>query len=171
MTSRPSRLIRRAFAAATLALAVAAPAATAHTITVTSTADSGAGSVRAALAGATAGDTIVLPPGDYAVTSDDLAVTTGVTIRGAGARRTILHGDSDNRVFNLTAPTPVAIERLAVTDGNAAEGGGINSASQLTLTSVALIGNKSTGSSRAGGIRSSKPLTVVDSLVAQNVAG
>lgn len=155
---------------AAIGSALLAPAASAAgVITVSSTADSGPGTIRAALASSKAGDLIAVPKGDYQVTSGDLLVSKGVTIQGAGARATILHGDSDNRVFDVESATAVTIRALTVTGGHDAEGGGILSNSPLTLSSIRVTDNHATAN--AGGIRSAKALTVGASLIDHNVAG
>jgi hypothetical protein len=71
--------------ATTIALTALAGVADASVKVVSSTADSGAGSLREALIGSSSGDTIRIPtPGDYQVTSAELAVTTNVSIEGSG---------------------------------------------------------------------------------------
>ena len=44
-------------------------------VMVTNTNDSGPGSLRAAVAGASAGDTIMVPAGDYGLTSGEIEIT------------------------------------------------------------------------------------------------
>jgi hypothetical protein len=74
-------------AAACLTLLCAtSPGLRAATLTVTSLADSGAGTLRAALAGAANGDTITFAvPGTIPLTTGQLSVTRSVTIAGPGA--------------------------------------------------------------------------------------
>jgi hypothetical protein len=162
-----------AVAAALAALALSASAASAATITVTSKADSGPGTIRAALAGSSNGDTIVIPPGTYAVTSQDLDVDNAVTLKGSYARTTILKADGDNRVLAVTASSPVTIEGVTVTGGGGAagalDGAGIHSTTPLTLTRVALSGNGTNGGD-GGGLWTSKALQMSQSLVAHDDA-
>ena len=90
----------------------AAAAARADTLTVTGTGeDAGpctAGvcpSIRSALSQAAAlpgADTITVPAGDY-VLSSALTVGSDVTLRGASARTTIVHGGDNYRVFEVAA--------------------------------------------------------------------
>jgi hypothetical protein len=161
--------LRRAFLAAAIGAALAAPAArAADVITVSSTADSGPGTLRAALQNAKAGDEIVLPKGDYQVTSAELLVSKGITIQGAGARATILHGDSDNRVLNVTAGSLVTLSGLTITNGHAAGGGGIVADTPLHLTSVGLVGNVSTDN--GGALVNDRAMTITSSLIANNSA-
>src|SRR4051794_22777900 len=160
----------RPFLAATAALMFFVPAASAGTITVTSKADSGPGSIRQALVAANAGDTILVPAGTYAVTSAGLNVNKGITLRGAGARSTILRADANNRVLGLGSATLVTIEDLTVTNGSENPGGGILSNSPLTLDGVALVGNNASGGTDGGGLVANKSTTIVNSLIAHNAA-
>jgi hypothetical protein len=93
--------MRRALLAAVAGLALAAPSAQAAQFDVTTTLDApgvcvdgACPTLRAALdaaAGTAETDTIRLPAGDYALLSD-LTVPAGVTITGASARTTTVHG-------------------------------------------------------------------------------
>jgi hypothetical protein len=163
------RIMVRAVAVAGAALAVAVPAASADTITVTSTADSGPGTIRAALAAANDGDTIVVPPGTYAVTSADLDVDKGVILHGTNARTTILRSDGDNRVLEATSSNQVTVEGVTITNGKASPGGGIRSTSPLILTEVAINGN-GTGGGDGGGLWTSGQVTIDRTLIAHNAA-
>ena len=73
-------------------LATCTPLASAATITVTNGADSGAGSLRAAIAVASPGDTIVMPALSVSLTSGQLEINKSLTIAGAGARSTSISG-------------------------------------------------------------------------------
>lgn len=163
------RVVGRALGLSGVLLAVAVPVASADTITVTSTADSGPGTIRAALAAANDGDTIVVPPGTYAVTSADLDVDKGVILHGTNARTTILRSDGDNRVLEATSANQVTLEGLTFTNGKASPGGGIRSTSPLVLTEVAIDGN-GTGGGDGGGLWTSGPATIDRSLIAHNAA-
>lgn len=166
------RLLRVA-AAALGALALSASAASAATVTVTSTADSGPGTIRAALAAANDGDTIVIPPGTYAVTSEDLDVSKAVTLQGSYARTTILKADGDNRVLAVSASSEVTIQGLTVTGGGGAagalDGAGIRSTAPLKLTAVSISGNGTNGGD-GGGLWTSKPVDMKQSLVSHDDA-
>src|SRR6188472_2733572 len=104
-------------------LAGASPAA-ADTFTVAGTTDvtgpcegTSCASIRQALAAAeaTAGaDTIRVPAGDFQLTQGALTVDSAVTIVGAGARDTIVHGDSGNRVFDVVASADATISHLTM---------------------------------------------------------
>lgn len=159
-------------AAASLALgapsALAAPA-------VTTTADSGPGSLRAALAGATAGDTIAVPAGTYLLASE-LVVARGVTIDGAAADATVLDGQGATRVLRVPSPGAVTISDLTVRRGAVTgTGGGIlhDGAGALTLERAMLLDNAANGAGGGGGLYHGNPLaplTIVDSTVSQNTA-
>ncbi|HEY6730858.1 MAG TPA: choice-of-anchor Q domain-containing protein [Solirubrobacterales bacterium] len=114
------------------ALALIAPApALAATFTVNTTADTTvaggcttdpACSLRDAIsrAGESADteDTVVVPAGNYSVSNGELSVFGAgtVTIRGAGARNTVIDAHQTSRVFNLEADRSV-VEGLTVTGG------------------------------------------------------
>jgi CSLREA domain-containing protein/uncharacterized repeat protein (TIGR01451 family) len=168
-------------ACALIALALLAPAAgQAATFTVNTTADSSvpggcttdpACSLRDAIAAAGSSaepdDTVVIPAGNYAVESSQLDLvdsgTEGetVTIRGAGARSTVIDAGGNSRVIEV-AGDKVTIEGVMITGGRAVEvnpgesltgdGGGILAyeVEQLTLNAVTLTGN--TASQNGGGI-------------------
>jgi hypothetical protein len=113
-------------------LAGASPAA-AETFTVAGTTDvtgpcdaTTCASIRQALAAAegTSGpDTIRVPAGDFQLTQGALTVDSAVTIVGAGARDTIVHGDAENRVFDVVASADAVISHLTMRDGHATPSG------------------------------------------------
>lgn len=146
----------------------------AATFTVNSTADvanlqanctSGTGqctlrsAIQAANASAAA-DTIVLPAGTYtltiagrnenaAATGDlDIVVAGGpLNITGAGAATTIIDAGGLDRVFDVSAQSPVTISDVTIRDGNSggAIGGGIltgGAGISLTLNNVIITGNQ-----------------------------
>ena len=154
-------------ACAALALALFAPAAgQAATFTVNTTADTTVGggctteaacSLRDALAAASASadpeDVVVVPEGAYPVDLGELQTsgTGALTIRGAGARTTVIDAQGKSRVFNV-AGDKVTIEGVTVTGGVAPEGlggavpgdgGGILAyeAEELVLNAVNVSGN------------------------------
>lgn len=130
------------------------------------------------------GDTIVLPAGVYNLTiaggsySYDFDITDGgpLTITGAGARNTIINGDTlpgstQSRIFEIQSDAVVTIQDLTITGGyvsNNNDGGGIRVAEDATLTvqRVALVDN---WSSRYGGaIHNEGTLFLIDSLLNRN---
>src|SRR5882672_7571524 len=123
--------------------------ALAATIPVTNTADSGSGTLRAALAGASSGDTIDATglSGTILLTSGELGVSNSVTIIGPGPGTLAVNGNypnTTNRVFYITQSNHVTIAGLAITNGNAGIdwGGGIfNDGSTLTVSNCTISGN------------------------------
>jgi predicted outer membrane repeat protein len=166
------------FIAAGLFPLVAVGGASAATINLTSTADSGPGTLREALLGANDGDLIVMPPGTYDVTSGQLNIQDAITIRGAGARRSVVQANGSSRVFLINGGlSAVTLSSLTVTGGDAGadDGGGIMTGSDLNLVGVALTANRTnaqTGGQNGGGVHLSSlaDLSVRDSLIAGNTA-
>lgn len=151
---------------------LASTAGAASTVTVSTTADSGAGSLRSALAGAVDGDTIILPAGRYPVTSGDLETNASVTIRGAGARRTILASDGGSRVLRVELPaSSVTLIGLTITGGfeESGDGGGVLASSDLSLIGVTVRGNAVKPNNSGGGITAAD-VTLLNSTVSGNTA-
>lgn len=165
-----------ALACALSALVLIAPAAgNAATFNVNTTADSSVSggcttdptcSLRDALLAASGSgdsdDLVVVPAGNYSISGGELvAFGTGtVTVRGAGARNTVIDAHQTSRVFNLEADRSV-LEGLTVTGGAAPEtvgpelpgdGGGILAyeADDLILNGVTVSGNSA--AKNGGGI-------------------
>ncbi|AVH71327.1 Calx-beta domain-containing protein [Nostoc sp. 'Lobaria pulmonaria (5183) cyanobiont'] len=148
------------------------------TYIVTNTNDSGTGSLRQAIINAnndpgietilfdttgifgdTTPDTIIL-------TSGELNVTEGVIIQGTGANKLTISGNNASRVFYASAS--LSIDGLKITGGNAANGGGINSTSSVTVSNSTFSGN--TASTSGGGIYSTSSVIVTDSSISGNTA-
>jgi hypothetical protein len=131
------------------------------TLTVTTTADSGAGSLRAQVAAASAGTTIVFAPGlsgTIALTSGPIGLTVqNVTINGGTAGISI-DGDDNNQLFVIggqNGNNGDTISNLIMGGGLAAgtNGGAIvvGSGSSLTLSGDSLMGNSAAALSGVGG--------------------
>lgn len=115
----------------------------AATITVTNNNDSGAGSLRAAVAAASSGDTIVfgsiLSP--ITLTTGSIVISQNLTINGPGAGALTVSAAKASGVFDVAAGT-VTISGLTISDGFViAAGGGIFNAGTLTLTNATVSGN------------------------------
>jgi hypothetical protein len=99
------------------------------TLTVTSAADSGAGTLRADIAAAKAGDTIVFAPSldgkTITLSSGELNITKGVTIQGPGAGQLTVSGNNQSRVFEVNASQPVVLTGLTIINGSSNGGGGL----------------------------------------------
>src|SRR5215216_875872 len=135
----------------------------AATRTVTNAGDGGAGSLRATIAAAASGDTVVFSNviDTIVLTSGELVIAKNLTINGPGAKLlTVLRANDPAtpafRIFNVTGGT-VAISGLTISggrffgadngvvNGGSGQGGGIRNAGTLTLTNCALTGNQATG--------------------------
>ncbi|MET7934159.1 right-handed parallel beta-helix repeat-containing protein [Streptomyces sp. NPDC005322] len=156
---------------------------------------SGACTLRAAVMAANArpGSTITLPPGHYRLTippdpkliigdhpdptTGDLNVNAPTTIRGAGARTTVIDANRLDRAFRMRADT--RLSDLTITGGVARQrelpftdtgGGGIANAQHMTLRRVTVTGNSA---GYGGGVFNvpDSHLDLIDSSVSENVAG
>lgn len=131
-------------------------------------------------AGSLAGaDTITLPAGSYQLGAGlgQLAITSSITINGAGARTTTVRAASGARVITINATA--TLRDLTITGGSlgstaAVYGGGVRvTAGDVTLERTTVRGNALSSSQSAfgGGIgveSADASLTLVDSTVAAN---
>lgn len=153
----------------------------AATIVVTNTADNGAGSLRAAIAAAAAGDTIefdaALKGQNIGLTGGELVIDQNITISGPGPDLLTVSRvstASQFRIFTITSGRIVAIAGLTISGGVAGAGGGIinGDGAMLTVSNCIVAGNFSDAGVGGGGIYSlSGTLTIVDSSVTFNRAG
>jgi hypothetical protein len=154
--------------AATAPAAGAAPA-------VTTGADSGTGSLRAAIAGASPGDTISVPALTVTLSSGELAINKNLTITGAGARATTIDANLASRIFHLTATSTLNLTDLTLTKGRAVGGAAVQAnlgaPTAVNATRVAILANDATGST-GGGLQGNNQsaITLTDSLLAGNTA-
>lgn len=92
-----------------------------NSILVSTTADSGAGSLRAAIASAQAGDTIRfaanLKGSTITLTSGQLEITKTVTIDGSSAKGITLSGNNASRVIKTGDGTNVTLKHLTIANG------------------------------------------------------
>jgi hypothetical protein len=128
-------------------------------------------SVQAAIAAASAGETIRVCPGIY---TGSLLIDQSLTLIGAGdgngAGNTILHGTGTGAVVTTTSQTQVTLRSLRITGGNAASsfGGGIASfSSPLELIACTVTGNAALS---GGGIFNTRTLILTNSVITGNVA-
>jgi hypothetical protein len=148
------------------------------TFTVLNLNDGGPGSLRAGIA--SGDDTIVFARGLHGtikLTSGELLIATGVTIKGPGANQLSVSGNNASRVFEMAAGLNVTVSGLTITHGYAPDlGGGIlNDGSNLTLSGDDLTQNvvfeSATNGGRGGGLRSlAGSLTITDCQITDNQA-
>jgi len=162
-------------------IVVTPSAVRAATQTVTTTANSGAGSLRAVIAAASSGDTIVFNiagdgPHTIILTSEQITIDKNLTISGPGAAQLTVarsnEGGPNFRIFQITAGTTVTIDGLTVSNGRAdddEEGGGIYNQGTLNLTSSTISGN-SASEGYGGGIYNSGTLNLTSSTISGNSA-
>jgi hypothetical protein len=105
-------------------------------------------SPQAAVAAAGPGATIQVCPGTY---GGAVTIGTDLTLRGAGAGRTILDGEETARPLAVAEGATVSVERLTVTKGAAETGGGVLNLGTLEMTACAVVDNAATGSGGFGG--------------------
>ncbi len=106
------------------------------TITVTNDADSGTGSLRAAIASASSGDTIKFAhsaDGTITLTSGVINIATGVDIDGPGASKVAVSGGDASSVFDVQGGVTASISGLTITDGQYAVPGGFGAGASSTM--------------------------------------
>jgi hypothetical protein len=140
-------------------------------LTVLNNADSGAGSLRAAIAAAQSGDTILfdssLTGQTITLRSGELCVDQDLTIRGPGACCLTISGNRSSRVFEI-AGADVCLSGLTIAQGNACDGGGICTDAGLTLSDCVFSGN--VASDQGGALFNTGTLTVNDCTFVGNTA-
>ncbi|MDP6601731.1 MAG: right-handed parallel beta-helix repeat-containing protein, partial [Phycisphaerales bacterium] len=118
-------------------------------------------SIQDAVDAASSGDVILVAPGTYTSTGDEVVKTPGkaITLRATGTpEETILDGEGARRVVRCSSEegADTIIEGFTITGGfNDNFGGGIycSSNSNPTITDCTISGNTATGTySRGGGI-------------------
>ncbi|MGH7264183.1 MAG: choice-of-anchor Q domain-containing protein, partial [Candidatus Rokuibacteriota bacterium] len=161
-----------------LVVTAGAPAASAAVVTLGACTPEG---LRALIAGAAAGDVLLLPActipvvgaaGDDANLSGDFDIATSITLQGVGSDATILDGGGLDRVLDIRPGATVVIADLTIRNGAAPggeDGGGIRNGGVLTLVDVAVSRNTAGGG--GGGIASTGTLRVRRSRVTENAAG
>ena len=106
-------------------------------------------------------NTIIVPAGTFTLTipganedagaTGDLDVKGKVTIKGAGSNKTIVNGNSLDRVFEVLEAN-VTIQKLTIEGGSASDGAGLlNIGGKVTLSSVVVAGNTGQGAAGTNG--------------------
>jgi hypothetical protein len=127
------------------------------TLTVTNNLDSGAGSLRAEIAAAKRGDTIVFAPNldgqTITLTSGELLISRNLTITGPVDRKLTVSGNNASRVFEIGKNIQVTLSALTISYGLADSngGGGILNHSTLTVTNSILSTNSAPTLGYGGG--------------------
>ncbi|MBM3882155.1 MAG: hypothetical protein FJ387_20940 [Verrucomicrobia bacterium] len=150
-----------ALAVGALALAALAgvSSACAGTLTVTTRNDSGPGSLRQAIAEASAGDTIEFSiKGAIVLTSGALMIDKSLAIKGPGPNNLKISGNHASRVFVILSPDPASPPNVTIAgvtirnglaDGNSpivpSTGGGVLNLAQLTLSAPKAFAAHSSG--------------------------
>jgi hypothetical protein len=148
-----------------------------HILTVTNTQDSGDGSLRAAVAAAQPGDTIVFSHKVYGktitLTSGPIVATgTSLTIQGPGADELTASGNNESGIFNLVPADPslppftVTITGLTLADAAGPDSSpsyAINDTNaSLTLDHDVIAGNQSGGVSVLNGYQNGTPIYAIN---------
>jgi CSLREA domain-containing protein len=72
-------------------------------------------------------------------------ISQNVTITGLGASNSAISGNNQSGIFTIDAGTQVNISGLAIEDGNAGNGGGINNSGTLTVSNSSFSGDSTNG--------------------------
>src|SRR5262249_35469442 len=148
------------------------------TLTVLNNLDSGPGSLRAAIAAASSGDTInfanSLKGQTITLTSGQLAITTNLDIEGPGANKLAVSGNGLGRVFDIAGGASATLARLGNFNGSADPGDGLfnEPGASLTVIDCAFLGNVAVGAGfgLGGGILNEGSATVSGSTFTGNQA-
>ncbi len=115
--------------------------------------------------------TILVPAGTFPLKLGVLSLTANtITVQGAGGGATTVDGRNASQVFNVSPAASVTLGQLAIINGNASLGGGIQNAGALMLTNSTVAASVA---SNGGGIYNQQggTLALASTTVSQNVAG
>ena len=144
-----------------------------RTVVVHSTADDGPGSLRQALLLAPDGGTInIRAKGTITLTSGELVVDKGVSIRGPGAAQLEVSGNNASRVFHITPGTTATLSGLKITNSHRPGPREIE-ASAIYSDRATLTVNRCIISHNSGGViaNDGSRVELNDSLVIENSRG
>ncbi len=148
------------------------------TLTVTNTADNGPGSLRAEIAAAQGGDTIVFDPSlefqSINLTSGELTIKMSLTIQGTAAGFEAITSLGANRIFDITGNASVALDNLLIGGGavySKTGGGGLYNTATVTLNNCTFSANTVNNFSGSGGaIENLGTVTVTNCRFLENIA-
>jgi hypothetical protein len=134
--------------------------------------------IAAAVSKAAWGDAVIVAAGTY---TEHVNLDKNLVLQGAGESSTIVDGNASGRVFTITAASAVIITGMAVTNGRAADGGGIRNDGTLALSDCTISGNTAIGADgdvstpnggdgAGGGIYNSNVLTLTSCSIISNTA-
>jgi hypothetical protein len=146
-----------------------------NTVTVINTNDTGPGSLRAAIALASPGDTIDFGVSGTITLSSTLTIDKNLTISGPGAANLVVSGNNLVVVFVTAYNTNVTISGITVSGGFNAYpggwGGGILNSGSMTMSDCVITGNTiPAGGGPGGGIFNYSSLQLTNSIVSGNSA-
>jgi hypothetical protein len=124
-------------------------------LVVLNTADSGPGSLRAEIASATSGDVITFASrlrGQTITLASPLSIGTNLTIRGFSQVGPTISGNATTGVFQIASGISVKLTALKIANGDAAQGGAIDNAGNLTIQSSVLTNNDAVGTASTAGM-------------------
>ena len=153
-------------------------------ILVTNTNNNGVGSLRQAIADANATttndeirfSTLFDTPQTISLTSGELVIANSgsLIINGTGADKLTISGNNQSRIFSINAGTNVSLSKIAIADGNVANGsgGGILNTGVLVIDNSIVRNNKAIQSGNGGGIYNTNDstLTLTNSTIHNNSA-
>jgi hypothetical protein len=151
------------------------------TLTVSSAADDGSsGTLRAVIAAANPGDTIVFAKqlkGDtITLIQGQLTISKNLDIEGPGADQLTISGNHASRVFEISSGVTANVAGLTIANGlvvtaDIAGGGGISNDlfATLNLTNMTLVNNQTLGG-EGGGLYNAGTVTVIGCTFAGNQA-
>ncbi|MDH5677552.1 MAG: right-handed parallel beta-helix repeat-containing protein [Nitrospinota bacterium] len=125
-------------------------------------------------------DKIILPAGTYTNAiagiaedlnaSGDLDILKTVTITGAGAAATTIHGGAIDRVMQVLRPAAVTISGVLITGGQEVSGGGIfvYVDSSLSISNSTISGNNTTGA--GAGIYNLGVTKITNTTISNNIS-
>ncbi len=132
---------------------------------------SGLTTLRDALAAIGSGGTITFSPnlaGTITLTQGELDINKNVTIQGLGANQLSISGNNKVEDFNIASGANVTISGLTITEGAAANGGGILNNGTLTLNNDSFTNNAALGF--GGAVNNNGVLTINSSTFSHNTA-